>query len=144
MAHALAPRKFAGVLFAAAFLALSGCGDSVKLVPAEGVVKINGQPAANVSVQFLPDVTKGVTGPTSYGTTNAEGKFQLKTYDGRDGAVPGAHMVVLADLDEERPPQGQVAKKAPRIPNRFTTATGGLTAEVKDGGGPIILEVPAN
>ncbi|MCS6864971.1 MAG: hypothetical protein RMJ56_12395, partial [Gemmataceae bacterium] len=113
MAQAFAPRTHAGVLFTVAFLTLSGCGDSVKLVPAEGIVKINGQPAANIAVQFLPDVTKGHTGPTSYGTTNAEGKFQLKTYDGREGAVPGTHMVVLADLEEERPPQGQVAKKAP-------------------------------
>ena len=75
------------------------------LVPAEGVLKIDGRPAANIAVQFMPDVMRGARGPTSYATTDAEGKFQLKTYDGRDGTVEGPHIVILADQEEDRPPR---------------------------------------
>lgn len=142
MVNAVARRAAPGSLLAALALALSGCGgDKVKLAPAEGVVRLGGKPAANLSVQFMPDVMKGATGPTSYGTTDAEGKFRLKTYDGQDGAVVGTHNVILADLDEERPPQGVPLKKQPRLDTRYTTTKGGLTAEVKEGGGPIVVEV---
>src|SRR5262245_35767370 len=102
-------------------LLAAGCGgDRAKLVPAEGVLKINGQPAANVAIQFMSDVVKGNKGPTSVGTTDKEGKFRLKTNDGKDGAVPGPHNVVLTDLDEDRPAQGQVSRKPSRIPPQFT------------------------
>lgn len=142
MKNAVARRAAPAALLLAVALALSGCGGSkVKLTPVEGVVKIAGKPAANLSVQFLPDVMKGATGPTSYGTTDAEGKFRLKTYDGQDGAVVGAHNVILADLDEERPPQGVPLKKQPRLDTKYTTTKGGLAAEVKEGGGPIVVEV---
>lgn len=142
MTRSFAPR--AGAVAALAFaLALSGCGPGeAKVVPAEGVLKIGGKPAANVSVQFLPDVTKGGSGPTSQATTDADGKFRLKTTDGRDGAVPGPHTVLLADLEEERAPQGRDGQKEPRVAGKYATASGGLKAEVKESGGPIVLEVP--
>lgn len=145
MIRSFAPRALAasGVLFAA--LALAGCGGEkpAKLVPAEGVLKIGNKPAANVSVQFLPDVTKGAKGPTSYATTDAEGKFRLKTYEGQDGAVPGPHTVILADLDEERPPQGKPPTKQPRLDSKYTTGAGGLRADVPAEGGTVTLDVPA-
>lgn len=126
---------------AVAVLAAAGCGaPRVRLVPVEGVVKINGKPAANISVQFMPDALKGGKGPTSQGTTDAEGKFRLATYDGQDGAVVGPHRAVLADLDEERPPQGREAKKRPRLAGEFTLPTSPLAVEVKDGGGPVVLD----
>lgn len=142
MVNAFARRTAPGALFLVATLALSGCGgNGFKLTPAEGVIKIGGKPAANLSVQFLPDVMKGATGPTSYGTTDAEGKFRLKTYDGQDGAVVGAHNVILADLDEERPPQGVQLKKQPRLDSKYTTTKGDLRAEVTEGGAPIVVEL---
>jgi hypothetical protein len=120
-----------------------GCGGQPKVVPVEGVVKLGGKPAANILVQFLPDTRKGGSGPTSTGTTDEQGRFRLKAQDGRDGAVPGTHMVVLVDLDEERPPQGQPMKKPPRLDPRYAAPTASnLTAEVVEGGGPITLEVP--
>lgn len=131
----------AGILFAA--IVSAGCGSKVKLVPAEGVLKIGGKPAANIAVQFLPDVTQGAKGPTSYGTTDAEGRFRLKTYDGQDGAVPGPHTVILADQDEERPPQGKPLTKQPRLDSKYTTASAGLKVEVPAEGGSIPLEVPS-
>ena len=143
MVRSIALRAAGAVVLFAVLLVSAGCGSKVKLVPAEGVLKIGGKPAANVSVQFLPDVTKGASGPTSYATTDAEGKFRLKTYDGQDGAVAGPHTVILADLDEERPPQGKALTKAPRLDSKYTTASAGLKVEVPAGGGSIPLDVPA-
>jgi hypothetical protein len=116
-----------------------GCGPSVKLAPASGVVKIDGKPAGNIAVQFIP---QGATGPSSYGTTDEQGRFTLRTTDGADGAMVGKHKVTLVDMDEERPPQGQVAKKRPRLSDKYAIVTNGLDAEVKEGGGPIELVVP--
>lgn len=124
-------------------IAASGCsGDGEKLVPAEGIVLIDGKPAANISVQFMPDVLQGGKGPTSFGTTDAEGKFKLQTNAGRLGAVPGPHKVTLTDDEDERPTQGQEAKKLPRLDPKYSTATGGLSIEVKGDGQPIKIELP--
>jgi len=124
----------------AVLVAVAGCGDSVTLVPAEGVVTINGTPAPNISIQFMPDSLAGGAGPTSFAVTDAAGKFSLKTNDGRDGAVPGTHVVVLSDVDEERPAQGQRSKR--RFSSRLDAKYGiadpknGLRVEVT-GTGPI-------
>jgi hypothetical protein len=128
-----------GVLWAVAAVAAAavGCGPTVKLAPAGGVVLIDGKPAANVAVQFLP---QGVSGPTSFGTTDEQGRFTLKTTDGADGAMVGKHKVTLVDLEEERVPQGQVAKKKPRLSDRYAIPTNGLDAEVTEGGKPIELQ----
>lgn len=132
-------RRYVLAAAAAAAAVLPGCGKSVKLVPAAGVLKINGKPAANVNVQFMPDSARGATGPTSYATTGPDGAFALKTYDGQDGAVVGPHQIMLADLDEERPPQGRPPKNPPRLDTKYSIPGQGLTADVTEGGGPIQL-----
>lgn len=119
-----------------------GCGSSAPmLVPAEGVVLIDGEPAADISVQFLPDEIEGELRPTSYGVTDADGRFTLKTYDQGDGAVVGGHNVILVDTLEERPAQGEEFSRPPRLDSGYSTITGGLRAVVTEGGGPITIEV---
>src|SRR4051812_30629617 len=88
---------------------LAGCGSAVplQLASAEGLVTIHGKPAPNVMVQFMPQVEKGAPGPTSTGVTDENGKFKLVSQDGKDGVLVGKCKVVLADLDESRPPQGK-------------------------------------
>jgi hypothetical protein len=118
--------------------ALVGCGPpAAKLVPAAGRVTIGGRPAAAISVQFLPDDVPGETRPTSFAVTDAEGMFQLKTYDGQDGAVEGSHTVLLVDTTEERPSQGESAVRPPRVDASFSTVAGGYRCEVTAGGDPI-------
>lgn len=135
----LLTRCIASVIAVSAVV-VAGCGgETVKLVPVEGTLKINGKPAGNVNVQFLPDIMKGSKGPTSFATTAADGTFKLKTYDNRDGAVVGHHNIVLADLDEERPEQGKAATKKPRLDYAMVVPGKGLSAEVKPGQ-PVVLE----
>jgi hypothetical protein len=122
-------------------LLAAGCGGGPKVVPAEGVVKINGKEAGNIAIQFQPDGLKGGLGPTSFASTDAEGKFRLRTSDGRDGAVVGTHLVILTDELEDRPAQGsRGAPKPPRVAAKFSLPTSPLRLEVKEGGGPLMIE----
>ena len=75
--------------------ALVGCGgDGIKIAEVEGTVKLGGKPLDKIMVEFWPESD----GPRSFGETDAEGHFKLKTDDGkRDGASVGSHKVILKD-----------------------------------------------
>jgi hypothetical protein len=112
---------------------LAGCSrqPAYKLVPAKGVVKIKGKPAANIMINSMPDIMAGNNGPTSNAVTNINGEFELKTNDQKSGAVAGRHIITLFDMDEERPEQGTQATKPPRIDSKYSTAAGGVPYEIK-------------
>jgi hypothetical protein len=120
----------------------TGCGKPLKLVPASGSVEIGGQPAAGIMVQFLPEAVDGEQRPSSFATTEEDGRFALVTQDGKPGAVEGSHTVILVDTLEERPEQGNPMTRPPRLDSRYATFMGGLKATVTEGGEPIVLEVP--
>lgn len=120
-----------------------GCRKEARLVPVEGVVRIGGRPAANIAVQFLPDDVAGEPRPTSFATTDPEGRFRLMAPGGKEGAVTGGHAVILADCEEDRPPQGQPVRKPPRLHGKYTTIAGKLRATVADEGGEVTIDVPA-
>ncbi|MDY3553301.1 DUF4198 domain-containing protein [Gemmata sp. JC717] len=80
--------------------AFTACqGQQFPMVPVEGVVLKDGKPLDNVKVEFHPDRESGVVGPRSIGLTDASGRFRLQTDAGEDGAVVGAHRVILVDVD---------------------------------------------
>jgi len=133
-------RSLQGSLLLLGLFAL-GCGGNVpKLVPVEGVVRINGKPAEGISIQFQPDIMQGSKGPTSFASSDKKGKFRLRTYDGKDGAVVGTHLVILVDEQEERPEQGKRASRPPRLAGKYAIPASTLRVEVKEGGGPVTLD----
>lgn len=84
--HALVRRLVAALLSAGVVVALGGCGSKgIPVAPTEGVVLLEGKPAAGVSVVFRQN---GLTLVAS-GKTDAEGRFQLSTYGEFDGAPVG-------------------------------------------------------
>jgi len=98
-----------------------GCGTAKKeaeLAPIVGTVKINGKPAANILVQFLPQVAAGDPAPTSTGVSNEQGEYELTTAEGKVGAVVGHCKVLFVDMAEERPPQG-IEASPPRISSQL-------------------------
>jgi len=122
---------------------LPGCGrNAVELVPATGILTIDGRPESDIEVQFMPDSNSGAVGPTSYGVTGEDGRFELRARDGRAGAVPGRHLVIVTDINEERPAQGQPLTRPPRVHPRYATIGGGLTAEVGRSGESIEISIP--
>lgn len=139
-------------VFAAALL-LAGCGGSGRpdVVPAGGTVTYEGEPLANASVTFTP-----ASGPPAVGTTDAQGKFTLRSGT-QDGAVPGTHKVSVFAVDaqftppdnlpdpetdpegyhtaveeamNENPPSSKLL-----IPQRYTRpVTSGLSFDITEGG----------
>jgi hypothetical protein len=76
-----------------------GCGGpGYKLAPVSGRVTLNGKPLAAVQVSFQPSQEgKSEPGPGSFGATDADGRYSLKTVTEppADGAVVGRHVVTF-------------------------------------------------
>ena len=123
-------------LVAAVLLLLSGCGaeEAIPVVAAKGIVRINGTPAANIMVRFVPEGKQETGLISSTGVSDSEGRFQLIASDGREGAIPGQGQILLTDTEEERPAQGEVVTKAPRLPPEYgVLGAGSLTVTVVEG-----------
>ena len=108
------------------------------LVPASGVVTLDGKPLAHVLVRFSP-TERGISAAwISEGTTDNEGRYELVSPMG-PGAAVGTHQVTVSEggvPDEIRDDQGKVAawlgKLAGRpLPGRYgTIATSPLEVAV--------------
>jgi hypothetical protein len=113
----------AGVSFT---LAMTGCGSGAKLVPAHGIIKINGVPAKNLLIQYNPvSWPEGHAVLTATAISDDAGNFVLKCGDGKPGVPAGKHKVTVVDnnlsTDEEPGPSG--AKAIPnRVPRDYQSA----------------------
>lgn len=130
----------------AALMMLSVCGCSEEtakaVIPAKGTLTIDGVGAANIMVRFVPVGSEIEGNLSSSGVTDEKGDFQLVASDGRDGAIPGTGHVLLVDLDEERPAQGEELTKEPRLnPTYGVLSENSLTAEVATDK-PLMIQVP--
>ena len=118
-------------------LALVGCGGGeYPLANVSGVVTLDDNPLAGARVRFQP-IHSGDSinaGPGSFGRTNEEGRFQLETIRGDNGAVVGDHKVAITTRQEEETANGGVRvvrkEEVPDIYNSNTT----LTFTVPSGG----------
>lgn len=77
----------------------AGCGGDdgaialPKTVPAAGLVTLDGQPAANAMVTFIPrGETKGIE---CVGVTDATGDYKMQQVRGSEGVPPGEYSVVI-------------------------------------------------
>jgi len=94
-----------------------------------GRVTVDGKPAPQAVVQFVPDRSKGTDGPPGIGCTDQNGHYELWTTS-EEGAVIGFHRVVVRDNRGWDPETNQ--GPAPLFPIRYSrTNESGLTAEVK-------------
>lgn len=80
---------------------LAGCGGASgpPLANVAGTVTRDGQPVADADVMFMPE-----HGVPSSGKTDSAGHFTLKFNDGRPGAVPGKHRVLITIPGTPLPP----------------------------------------
>ena len=91
MTHNLMHRKvlLAGLL--ASILLLAGCGPSLPpTIYVKGIVTLDGNPVEGAAVLFSPE-----EGRPASGITDAQGEFELQTFEPRDGAVLGTHKVTV-------------------------------------------------
>jgi len=88
----------AGVVSLLVTCVLTGCSNKgPKLYSATGIVTYQGKPMEGVKVMFHPK--GGDTGHPSFGTTDADGKFQLSTFGLNDGAYAGKYVVTMSKID---------------------------------------------
>jgi hypothetical protein len=95
----LAFTALAGVLAVGAV----GCGDT-RYVPVSGVVTLDGKPYRSAIIMFQPIATKDNPNPGrgSTGSTDENGRFTLKTFEGQAGAVIGKHKVRITTRYSEK------------------------------------------
>ncbi len=112
---------------------VAGCGSSrpdglPETAVVKGIVKLNGAPLNEGVVRFVPEDTACNPG---VGMINADGTFELSTYDRLDGATVGKHKVVVhvePHLDGSSPdPPVQTPRKYHDI------STTPLEVEIKSG-----------
>jgi hypothetical protein len=103
------------------------------MVPVHGVVKFSdGQPLpAGTKLQFEP--AEGRTG-TASAIVEADGRFQAIHVSGRNGVEVGKYIVQII------PPREQ-EKEFYKLTSK-DIAEGTLTAEIREGMGPLELKVP--
>lgn len=88
------------LLVAVLLLASSGCGRQSELVDVQGRILMNGEPLPGALVIFTP-VGEG---SSSFGYTDSNGEYRLRSAGGRLGALPGRHRVRItraAKIDVE-------------------------------------------
>jgi hypothetical protein len=120
-----------------AFL-IAGCGrGGHRVAPVSGRVTLNGKPMDKINVTFQPLAAAGNSGDAgwgSYGVTDGNGCFQLKTVDGKAGAVVGKQAVYLT-VPDTRPTVGDVAIGPPPVsPFPPKASDGSFTFDVPAGG----------
>lgn len=127
-----------GILLTTAFATLMfvGCGESVDRPPTfqvTGTVIYKDKPVEGASVSFWAEGSSRA----AQGITNAEGKFQLTTFDFNDGAIAGSHTVTISKTEAK---QGNSNEEAMlEDPSQMAEMAMGMNSE---GGGPKSL-IPA-
>lgn len=121
-------------------LVLAGCGGSeFPMASVSGRITLDGEPVEYAAVVFTPKRTGDsvVVGPRSAGETDADGRFELQTIKGDNGAVVGPHAVTVSTYEARliNPRKSDeievIAEEV--IPRRYR-APSELTFEVPSGG----------
>lgn len=110
-------------------LVVAGCGSkpsNLTTIPVSGLVTYKDAPVEGAVVSFLPKTTgaAAAVGFVASGTTNAEGKYKLYTYESAakplTGAVPGEYTVTITKTEAEAAPMQQMAMKTPEQMNQMS------------------------
>ena len=125
---------------------LSGCSDSI-VEPALGIVKgtvtVDGQPGADLMVQFEPKAAEGgkasEVGAVSIATTDPAGNYELM-YKSEKGAVVGSHVVRITSAAGGGPAGGETGAVAINIPPMYNTQSS-IVKDVVKGENKIDIEI---
>lgn len=94
-------------LAGAAFLAgnFAGCNPGPKVYHVSGTVTYEGKPVPRGTVKFVPDTTKGNSGPAAVADI-VDGKFDTATKG--TGTVGGPHKIVITGFDGNAKPESEL------------------------------------
>lgn len=106
-----------------------GCKSSdFDISPVSGRVTLNGDPLPNARLVFNPRAKEGSVraGPDSFGKTDENGEFRLKTIDSFDGAVVTTHRVFIRTIefsDDENVSEDAPPTRKELLPGRYHDRT---------------------
>jgi len=100
-------RAFASIAMVFLVSTISGCGDGPSLVPARGIVTLDGQPLEGATVSFVP-VPGNPVSTAGTDATGPQGNFTM-THNGRAGLAPGKYKVLVSKTEEIAPKGKEVS-----------------------------------
>jgi len=86
-----------------------GCSDGPSLVPAKGVVTLDGEPLEGATLSFVPVPGNSVS-TAGMDVTGPNGNFQL-SFNGRAGVAPGKYKVLISKAEEIKTSNKKVPKE---------------------------------
>ena len=125
-----------GLLFLSGSALLSGCNRSnlPRTVKAEGIITLDGTPVANATISFISEkYTYHATG-----NTNDQGRFAMRAFQEKPGAVPGDYKVeilksVVGSTTTSANDDAAVVNLRNDLPMKYSSiVTSGLTVTVPD------------
>ena len=147
--HLFVVTRTASLLVALAISVIAGCGEggdqATAPVPVSGTVTFEGQPVAGAYVAFRPEgKTRGGGGRA---ITDASGKYELKSPDGRLGAPVGNYRVIVTNevtpmMGEYSPPPTTSPEARLKLPAVYgDMQRSPLRATVPEEGGTVDLDL---
>src|SRR4051794_23200847 len=93
-------RRVYPFLLSACLIALTGCSNNgLTLGRVQGKITYKGQPVSAGEVFFMPDESKGTTGPPALGSISSDGSYVMSTEESGDGAIVGIHHIGIVGRD---------------------------------------------
>lgn len=114
-----------------------GCGDK-GVYRVSGKVTFQGKPVPAGKVYFVPDGSKGNTGPTGFADIK-NGEYD--TDSGGQGAPPGPVVIAVEGIDPSGPPANE---KSSEVTAKLLFARYELAAELPKGRSTKDIDVPAD
>jgi len=144
-----APRRLCWTAFLACSLftlalTLGGCGGgSAPLQPVSGKVSYRGTPVPTGQIVFIPDASRGGSGPLAVGEIRADGTYTLKTGQAA-GAAPGWYRITIASVGSHGSAAASPPYAIPQslLPDRYRDPeTSRLACEIKPRANTIDLDL---
>lgn len=124
------------LLLSVGMLISAGCGSGEILpetAPVSGKATLDGKPLTSGTVTFHPEGP----GNPGYAEIKEDGSFEVTTYELRDGAVLGRHIVTVEVFDggpDGLPPLPGAEEESSMVPSKYgSPETSPLRFEVKQG-----------
>ena len=120
--HFPSPRATFRLLLAIELLMLTSCdseSDRVPVFPVRGELFFDGQPAEGALVIFHPVAPPEPRTTNPNGRVQADGSFQLTTYESADGAPVGDYVVTVFWPEPPKSPIDHPAMGPDRLGNRY-------------------------
>ena len=126
----------AGLLVAMAVFSsmIAGCHSATEPpTPVDGKVSYRGSPLRGGSIVFIPDASRGSSGPLAHASIQADGSYHLET-DGSPGAPAGWYRITVVAVVDSFYPGGRESVPHSILPEKYGDPDiSGLACEVRPG-----------